>query len=45
MLIGDPGRAYLPREGLKALAAYEVETTLELEDREIRRTAVFTFGL
>ncbi len=45
VLIGDPGRAYLPREGLKALAAYEVETTLELEDREIRRTAVFTFGL
>ena len=42
VLIGDPGRAYLPREGLKPLAVYEVETTLELEDREVRRTGVFT---
>ena len=45
VLIGDPGRAYLPREGLKSLAAYEIETTLELEDREVRRTGVFTFEL
>jgi predicted nicotinamide N-methyase len=44
VLIGDPGRAYLPREGLAPLAAYEVQTTRELEDREIRRTGVFTFG-
>ncbi|HEY5412063.1 MAG TPA: methyltransferase [Caulobacteraceae bacterium] len=43
VLIGDPGRAYLPREGLKPLASYEVQTTRELEDREIRRTGVFTF--
>ena len=42
VLIGDPGRAYLPREGLKSLATYEVQTTRELEDREIRRTGVFT---
>ena len=45
VLIGDPGRAYLPREGLKSLAAYEIETTLELEDREVRRTGVFSFEL
>lgn len=44
VLIGDPGRAYLPREGLEPLAAYEVQTTRELEDREVRRTGVFTFG-
>ena len=44
VLIGDPGRAYLPREGLLALAAYEVQTTREIEDREVRRTGVFTFG-
>ena len=44
VLIGDPGRAYLPREGLAGLAAYEVQTTRELEDREIRRTGVFTFA-
>jgi predicted nicotinamide N-methyase len=44
VLIGDPGRAYLPREGLQPLAAYEIETTRELEDREVRRTGVFTFA-
>ncbi len=44
VLIGDPGRAYLPREGLQSLAAYEVQTTRELEDREVRRTGVFAFG-
>ena len=44
VLIGDPGRAYLPREGLIPLASYEVQTTRELEDREVRRTGVFTFG-
>ena len=44
VLIGDPGRAYLPREGLLQLAAYEIQTTRELEDREVRRTGVFTFS-
>jgi predicted nicotinamide N-methyase len=44
VLIGDPGRAYLPREGLEALATYEVHTTRELEDREVRRTGVFALG-
>ena len=43
VLIGDPGRAYLPREGLRLLARYDIETTRELEDREIRSTGVFTF--
>jgi predicted nicotinamide N-methyase len=44
VLIGDPGRAYLPREGLEPLATYEVQTTRELEDREVRRTGVFALG-
>lgn len=44
VLIGDPGRAYLPREGLEGLAVYEVQTTREIEDREVRRTGVFTFS-
>ncbi|MGA7866662.1 MAG: 50S ribosomal protein L11 methyltransferase [Stellaceae bacterium] len=35
-LLGDPGRAYLPAEGLRALARYLVPTSLELEDRESR---------
>ncbi len=44
VLIGDPGRAYLPREGLEPLASYQVAVTRELEDREVRRTGVFTFS-
>ncbi len=44
VLIGDPGRAYLPREGLEPLARYDIATTRELEDQEVRRTAVFTFA-
>ena len=44
VLIGDPGRAYLPREGLEPLAVYDVATTRELEDREVRKTGVFTFA-
>ena len=44
VLIGDPGRAYLPREGLQPLARYDIATSRELEDQEVRRTAVFTFS-
>ncbi|MBE7210269.1 MAG: methyltransferase [Gluconacetobacter diazotrophicus] len=40
--IADPGRAYLPRDALLPLGvAYDVPTTLELEDREQRRTELF----
>ena len=41
VLIGDPGRSYFPRTGLDKLAEYQVETTRELEDMEIKRTAVW----
>lgn len=41
VLAGDPGRSYLPKQGLERLALYEVATTRELEDREVRRTAVY----
>lgn len=42
VLIGDPGRTYLPRDGrLIELATYQVPTTRELEDQEIKRTAVY----
>jgi predicted nicotinamide N-methyase len=40
-LLGDPGRAYLPREGLVELARYEVPTSKELEDREAKEGVVF----
>jgi predicted nicotinamide N-methyase len=41
VLLGDPGRAYLPRHRLAELARYAVPTTLELEDRETRDTGVW----
>lgn len=41
VLLGDPGRSYLPAEGLEPLARYAVPTTRELEDRELRETTVF----
>jgi predicted nicotinamide N-methyase len=41
VLIGDPGRSYLPRQRLERLADYSVPVTRDLEDREIKRTAVF----
>jgi predicted nicotinamide N-methyase len=40
VLVGDPGRNYLPR-GMTELAVYDVQTTRELEDREVRRTKVW----
>jgi predicted nicotinamide N-methyase len=40
-LLGDPGRSYLPREGLVELARYEVPTTRDLEDREAREAVVW----
>jgi predicted nicotinamide N-methyase len=42
VLIGDPGRAYLPRDRLVRLAEYHVPTTRELEDMEVKRTGVWT---
>ncbi|MDE1968147.1 MAG: methyltransferase [Alphaproteobacteria bacterium] len=41
VLLGDPGRAYLPTGGLHALARYWVPTPLDLEDREARETTVW----
>lgn len=41
VLIGDPGRSYLPKDALTAIARYEVPVTRELEDAEIKRTAVW----
>ncbi len=39
--IADPGRAYLPREGLRALLRMTVPTTLELEDRVEREVTLY----
>jgi predicted nicotinamide N-methyase len=40
VLMGDPGRAYLPEQGLVEVARYDVPTSKELEDRELRVTRV-----
>jgi predicted nicotinamide N-methyase len=40
VLLGDPGRAYLPHQGLVEIARYTVPTSRELEDREVRETRV-----
>jgi predicted nicotinamide N-methyase len=39
--MADPGRAYLPREGMTAFARFAVPTTLELEDRAVREVALY----
>ena len=41
VLLGDPGRAYLPSEGLIERAHYLVPTSRELEDRDIRDAIVW----
>lgn len=41
ILIGDPGRNYLPKEKLTKLAEFNVPVTRDLEDAEIKRTAVW----
>lgn len=41
VLLGDPGRSYFPKYGVEKLETYRVQTTRELEDREIRETSVY----
>ncbi|MEQ1754961.1 MAG: methyltransferase [Micropepsaceae bacterium] len=41
VLMGDPGRNYLPGSHLHELIVYDIKTTRELEDREVRRTTVW----
>lgn len=41
VLVGDPGRTYFPKAGVEKLATYNVPTSRDLEDREIRETSVY----
>ena len=41
VLIGDPGRTYLPKNALTELAVYQVPVTRALEDQEIKTTRVW----
>ena len=44
VLLGDPGRTYLPRDRLTSLATYEVPVSRSLEDAEVKRSQVWRFG-
>jgi predicted nicotinamide N-methyase len=45
VLIGDPRRSYFPVDRFRQIAEYQVPVTRELEDAEIKRTAVWRFFL
>jgi predicted nicotinamide N-methyase len=44
VLIGDPGRTYLPRDRLERLSTYEVPVSRELEDLAIKRSSVWALA-
>jgi predicted nicotinamide N-methyase len=41
VLLGDPGRAYLPRAGLAEIARHTVPTSRDLEDRDSREAVIW----
>jgi len=41
VLIGDPGRSYLPKDRLSEVATYQVPVTRALEDAEIKQSSVW----
>jgi predicted nicotinamide N-methyase len=41
VIVGDPGRAYFPKQGLALLADYAIPTTLELESMLVKQTRVW----
>jgi predicted nicotinamide N-methyase len=41
VLIGDPGRTYLPKDKLEQIASYDIPVTRALEDAEVKRAAVW----
>ena len=41
ILVGDPRRSYFPKDRFRQVAEYSVPVTRELEDAEIKRTAVW----
>lgn len=44
VLVGDPCRSYFPKERFRQVAEYSVPVTRDLEDMEIKRTAVWRLG-
>ena len=43
ILVGDPGRAYLPRDVLSERATYRVPVSRDLEDAEVKKTTVWAW--
>jgi predicted nicotinamide N-methyase len=43
VLVGDPGRSYLPKARLRRLAEYQVPVTRSLEDADVKKTSVWRF--
>ena len=41
VLVGDPRRSYFPKERFRQVAEYSVPVTRDLEDMEIKHTAVW----
>lgn len=41
VLIGDPGRTYLPKDTLVKVAEYDVPVSRALEDTEVKRTGIW----
>jgi len=44
VLIGDPGRSYLPKDRLVEVATYQVPVTRSLEDAEIKKSTVWALS-
>jgi predicted nicotinamide N-methyase len=44
VLVGDPGRAYCPRDRMEPVAVYSVPVTRALEDSEVKKTTVWRFS-
>ncbi len=42
--VADPGRAYVPRDGMEQVSRTDVPTSLELEDQLIRTTVIYRLG-
>ncbi len=44
VVVGDPGRHYLPRALMRELGSYDVPTTRDLEGVEVKRVVVYALG-
>src|SRR5262249_24474772 len=45
VLVGDVGRAFLPREHMRDLAAYDIPVVADLENAAVKRTQILTLRL